>query len=140
MGYSIFNHGLLHLVGWKTNGRRRMVLINLQKAFDIINHKILLQKTYSVGFSANQLLGFLVWVVPAYQFSSEYQKWTLQCCKYQRQSSTTFDRVYFTGEVPPLAKNLLIPPPGKILPRRIPPNTTKFLFSVTTKSYITIFS
>ena len=103
MGYSIFSHGLLHLVGWKTNGRRRMVLINLQKAFDIINHKILLQKTYSVGFSANQLLGFLVWVVPAYQFSSEYQKWTLQCCKYQRQSSTTFDRVYFTGGVPPLA-------------------------------------
>ena len=33
-------------------------IINLQKAFDIINHKILLKKMYSA-----QLLGFLVWVL-----------------------------------------------------------------------------
>ena len=61
MGYSIYSHSHLHLVGCKTNGERRMVLINLQKTFDIINHKILLKK--NVGFSATQLLGFLVWVV-----------------------------------------------------------------------------
>ena len=126
MGYSIFSHGLLHLVGCKTNGQRRMALINLQKAFDIINHKILLKKMFSVGFSANQLLGFLVWVVPVYQFSSEYQKWILQCCMYQLQSSTTIDRVYFAGGVPPLGKNLLIPPPGKISPSRIPPTSPNF--------------
>ena len=60
MGYSIFSHSHLHLVECKTNGQRRMVLINLQKAFDIINHKILFKKMYSAGFSATQLLGFLV--------------------------------------------------------------------------------
>ena len=63
MDYSIFSHSHLHLVGCKTNGQIGMVLINLQKAFDIINHKILLKKMYSVGFSATQLLSFLVWVV-----------------------------------------------------------------------------
>ena len=50
MGYSIFIHSHLHLV-CETNGQRRMVLGNLQKAFDIINHTILLQKMYSVGVS-----------------------------------------------------------------------------------------
>ena len=66
MGYSVYSHSHLHLVRCKTNGDRRMVLINLQKTFDIINHKILLKKMYSVGFSATQLLGFLVWVVPLF--------------------------------------------------------------------------
>ena len=55
---------ILHLVGCKTNDQIGMVLTNLQKAFDIINQKILLKKMYSFGFSANQLLVFLVSVVP----------------------------------------------------------------------------
>ena len=60
MDYSIFSHSHLHLVGCKTNGQIGMVLINLQKAFDIINHKILFKKMYSTKFLATQLLGFLV--------------------------------------------------------------------------------
>ena len=51
---------VLNLVGCKTNDQKGMVVINLQKAFDSINHKILLKKIYSVGFSATQLLIFLV--------------------------------------------------------------------------------
>ena len=66
MGYSIFSPSHLHLVGCKTNGQRRLVLINLQKAFDIINHKILFKKMYSTKFLENQLLDFLVWVVPLF--------------------------------------------------------------------------
>ena len=58
---------ILHLVGCKTNDQRGMVLINLQKAFDIINHKILLKKMYSVEFSAIGLS-----CTSVYQFSSEY--------------------------------------------------------------------
>ena len=60
MGYSIFSHNLLHLVRCDPNGQRRMVLVNLQKGFDNINHTMLSKKTYSVGFSATHLLGFLV--------------------------------------------------------------------------------
>ena len=50
MGYSSFSHSHLHLVGCKTNGQRRMVLINLQKEFDIINHKIFWKKCILLGF------------------------------------------------------------------------------------------
>ena len=60
MGYSIFSHSYLPLVGYKTNGQRRLVLIRLQNAFDIINQKILLKKMYSVGLSVTKLLGFLI--------------------------------------------------------------------------------
>ena len=63
MGYSIFSHSHLHLVGCETNGQRRMVLVNLQKAFGILNHTILMKKMYPVGFSVTHSLGFLVWVV-----------------------------------------------------------------------------
>ena len=35
-----------------------MVLIDLQKAFDIIYHKILLKKYFSVGFSAQSIVWF----------------------------------------------------------------------------------
>ena len=63
MGYSIFSHSHLPLVGYKTNGQRRLVLIRLQNAFDIINQKILLKKMYSLGLSVTKLLGFLIWVV-----------------------------------------------------------------------------
>ena len=66
MGYSCFCHSHLHLVGCKTNSQRKMVLNNLQKPFDIINHKILLKKMYFVGISATQLLVFLVWFVPLF--------------------------------------------------------------------------
>ena len=66
MDYSIFTYSHLHLVHFKANDQRRMVLIDLQKAFDIINHKILLKKMYSVGFSATQFFGFLVWVMPLF--------------------------------------------------------------------------
>ena len=44
----------------------KLVLINSQNAFHILNHKILLKKMYSVGFSATQLLGFLVRVIPLF--------------------------------------------------------------------------
>ena len=50
MGYSIFSHSHLHLVGCKTNGQRRMALINLQKEFDIINRKIFWKKCILLGF------------------------------------------------------------------------------------------
>ena len=84
MGRSILSHNHLHLVGRKANGQRRMALINLQKAFDIINHKILLRKMYSVGFSATQLLGFLVsWFesylcLPVFNWVSEINTSMLQ--------------------------------------------------------------
>ena len=90
MGYSIFSHSHLHLVECETNGQRKMVIVNLQKAFDIINHTILLKKMYSVGFSATQLLGFLVWAIAlftSFQVSIK-NKW-----KYQLWSSTTIERV-----------------------------------------------
>ena len=41
---------ILHLVGCKTNDQRGMVFTNLQKAFDIINHKILLKKCIPLDF------------------------------------------------------------------------------------------
>ena len=64
MGYSIFSQTHLHVVGHEKNGQRRMILVNLQKAFEKdINHTILLKKMHSVGFSATQLLAFLVWAV-----------------------------------------------------------------------------
>ena len=114
MGYSIFSHSHLHLVGCKTNGQRRMVLINLQKSFDIINHKI---KNVFCWIFSNSVAWFLgLRLASVYQFSSQNQKQILQCCKYQLQSSTTFDRVFPAGRVHPLAKNFLITPPGKIPP------------------------
>ena len=75
MGYSIYSHSHLHLVGCKTNGERRMVLINLQKTFDIINHKILLKKNVLCWIFSNSIAWFLgLSCTSVYQFSSEYQK------------------------------------------------------------------
>ena len=42
-------------------------------------------------------------------------------------------KVFLAGEVPPLAKNLPIPPPGRISPSSLPLPTTKYLFFATTK-------
>ena len=36
-----------------------MILIDLQKAFDTMNHKVLLQKLEAIGFSQNKVLGGL---------------------------------------------------------------------------------
>ena len=77
-----------------------MVLINLQNAFDIIIHKILLKKMYSVGFSATQLHGFLVRVVPLFtSFQVSIKN------KFSNVASTscgvaTIDRVFLAGGVP----------------------------------------
>ena len=120
MGYSIFSHSHLHLVECETNGQRKMVLVNLQKAFDIINHTILLKKMYSVGFSATQLLGFLVWAIAlftSFQVSIKNKFYNVGStnCGVAQQS-----RGFPCCRSPPLAKNLLIPPPGKIARRRLP--------------------
>ena len=75
MGYSVYSHSHLHLVRCKTNGDRRMVLINLQKTFDIINHKILLKKNVFCWIFSNSIAWFLgLSCTSVYQFSSEYQK------------------------------------------------------------------
>ena len=75
MGYSIYTHTHLHLVGCKTNGERRMVLINLQNTFDIINHKTLLKKNELCWIFSNSIAWFLgLNCTSVYQFSSEYQK------------------------------------------------------------------
>ena len=114
MGYSIFSHSHLHLVGCKTNGQKSMVLINLQKPFDIINHKIKNVFCWIFSNSVAQFPGLSR--ASVYQFSSQNQKQTLKCWKYQLQSSATIDRVFPAGRVHPLAKNFLIPPSGKISP------------------------
>ena len=116
MGYSIFSHSHVHLVGYKTNGQRRMVLINLQKPFDIKKHKILFKNVLCWIFS-NSIAWFLG--LSHTSVSNEYEKQILECCKYQLRSSTTIDRVFLAGGVPPLAKTLLIPPPEKISPSRL---------------------
>ena len=75
MGYSIFSHSHLPLVGYKTNGQRRLVLIRLQNAFDIINQKILLKKNVFCWVVSNSIAWFLdLSRTSVYQFSSEYQK------------------------------------------------------------------
>ena len=84
MGCSIFSHSHLRLVGCKTDVQRRLVLIRLQNAFDIINQKILLKKMYSVGLSVTQLLGFLIWVVPPFTSFQESIK-----SKFSNVSSTS---------------------------------------------------
>ena len=135
MGYSTFSHSHLHLVGCKANGQRRMVLINLQKAFDIINHEILLKNVYSVGFLVTQLFGFLVWVVPPFtsfqgNIKNKFSNVASTNCEVAQQS-TGFSLL---GQSPQLVKNFLISPLGKIPPRRFRrTTTTKYLFSTTTK-------
>ena len=115
MGYSIFSQSHLHLVGCKTNGQRRMVLINFQKVFDTINHKILLKKCVLLDFQ--QLNCLFSWFelylrLPVFKWVSK-----INCCKDQLWSSTTIDRAFLAGRVPPLSKNLPIHSPRKILPQ-----------------------
>ena len=133
MDYSIFSHSHLHLVRCKTNGQRWIVLINLQKAFDIINHKTLLKKNvFCWIFSSSITWSLDLSRTSVYQFSSEYQKYIPQCCKYKLRSSTTIEKAFLAGGVPPLAKNLLIPHLEKF-PSVDSPLITKFLLSATNK-------
>ena len=85
------------------------------KAFDIINHKFYWKKFILLDFQ--QLNHSFSWFelylcLPVFKWVSK-----INCCKYQLWSSATIDRDFLAGGVPPLAKNLLIPPPGKILPQ-----------------------
>ena len=70
--FAIANCTLVNVI--QINGQRGMVCINLQKAFDIINRKILLKKKSFVWFSAYSFAWFLgLNLTSLYQFSSEYQ-------------------------------------------------------------------
>ena len=104
-----------------TPSRMQDIEKDLEKTFDIINRKILLKKMCSVGFSATQLLSFLVWVVlllSSFQVSvkNKFSNVASTNCKVTQQS-TGFSLL---RESPLLTQNFLISPPGKIPPSRLP--------------------
>ena len=133
MGYSNFSHNHLYLVGCETNGLRRMFLVNLQKAFNIINHKIL-KKMLSVTLSATQLFGFLVWVVALFtifevSIKNEFSNVASTDCGVAQQSTG-----FPCWGSPPTSQNFAHSPHlEKLTPVDSPTITTKFLFSGTTK-------
>ena len=97
MGYSIFSHSHLQLVGCKTNGRRRMVLINY-----ILHHKPqnLVEKNVFFWIFSNSVVCFLglsCTSVPLFTWVSK-----INCCKYQLRSSAKIDRAFIAGGIPQL--------------------------------------
>ena len=137
MGYSIFSHSHLHLVGCKSNGQGRMVLMNLQKAFDIINQKTLLKKCVLLDFQ--QLNCLVSWFesyfcLPVFKWVSKINSPLLQVPTAEWHNN---QQDFPCCGSPPASQKFAHPPTGKIPPvdssRHTTTTTTKFLFSANTK-------